>query len=82
VKRALPMPSVNDLAKLRVLVVSVGALRIVGYDILEKGEDADLAVKLNSIGGVGCKFDFTGRGPEPRDYVANRPTSLQCATSS
>ena len=36
-----------------------------------------MAVELNSIGGVGCKSDFTGLGRESRDHVTNRPASLQ-----
>lgn len=56
---------------------SVDQLWVVTGYVFGKREDAVLALKLNSIGGVGRKFDFTGLGPKPRDHVANRSTSLQ-----
>jgi hypothetical protein len=46
-------------------VVLVDALRIVGYDILGKGKDAELAVKLKSIGGVSSELHLPGLGPQP-----------------
>jgi len=36
-----------------------------------------LAVKLNPVGGVGGELDFASLGAKPRDYVSNRPISLE-----
>jgi len=58
---------------------SVDALRVVNGHVFGNGQNAGLAVKLDSIGGKRCELNFARLNPKASDHVANRTTLLQLA---